>query len=289
MDTFFQILISGLVVGCIYGLVAIGFTTVYNVTNVVNFAQGESSMLAAFITATMIIYGFSLLLSALCGILLVGVLNIIIERVAIRPVGKNVTKGILITIGVSVVLQGLAVVLWGTNAKALPTFSEQQSFAIGNVVIATQALWVIGTSITLMVGLYFFLTRTYLGRTLRACAMNADTAALMGVPAGMVRGLGFFISGGVGAIAGIIIAPMALMQYDSGAALGIKGFIACIIGGFGNPIGAALGGILLGLLEAFASGYISSGMKNAIAFLMLLVFLFIRPGGILGEFDKVKQ
>ncbi|KEA64453.1 High-affinity branched-chain amino acid transport system permease protein LivH [Marinobacterium lacunae] len=289
MDTFFQILISGLVVGCIYGLVAIGFTTVYNVTNVVNFAQGESSMLGALLTATMITFGFSLLLSAVCGILLVGVLNILVERVAIRPVGKNITKGILITIGVSVVLQGLAVVLWGTNAQALPTFSQQQNFNIGNVVVASQALWVIGTSVTLMGGLYLFLTRTYLGRTFRACAMNPDTAALMGIPAGMIRGLGFFMSGGIGAIAGIIIAPMALMQYDSGAALGIKGFIACIIGGFGNPVGAALGGVLLGLLEAFASGYISSGMKNAIAFLMLLVFLFIRPGGILGEFDKVKR
>jgi branched-chain amino acid transport system permease protein len=111
----------------------------------------------------------------------------------------------------------------------------------------------------------------------------------MGIPTSAIRALSFFVSGLVGAIAGIIVAPIALMQYDSGIFLGIKGFVACIIGGFGNPIGAALGGLLLGLLEALATGYLSSGYKNAIAFVVLLAFLFARPGGILGELEQVKR
>jgi branched-chain amino acid transport system permease protein len=119
--------------------------------------------------------------------------------------------------------------------------------------------------------------------------MDPRAAGLMGIPTGAMRGIGFLLSGLTGAIAGVIVAPIALMQYDSGVSLGIKGFVACIIGGFGNPIGAALGGLVLGLLEAFATGYLSSGFKNAIAFVMLLVFLFLRPGGLLGELGTVKR
>ncbi|RZS81013.1 branched-chain amino acid ABC transporter permease [Pigmentiphaga kullae] len=289
MTEFLQYLVSGLVVGCIYGLIAIGFTAVYNVTNIVNFAQGESAMLAALGTSTLLAAGVPLLAAAACCVLLVGLLGMAIERYALRPVGGDALRGIILTIGVSVVLQGSAVVAWGTDAHALPAFSGSASVHLGGVAVPPQVFWVLGTSVVLMALLYLFLTRTYLGRTFRACAMNPQAASLMGIPSGAMRALGFFLSGTVGAIAGIIIAPIALMQYDSGAALGIKGFVACIIGGFGNPVGAAVGGIFLGLLEAFSAGYLSSGFKNAIAFVLLLLFLVARPGGLFGEFDMVKR
>jgi branched-chain amino acid transport system permease protein len=147
-------------------------------------------------------------------------------------------------------------------------------------------LWVIGTAAALVGSLYFFFQHTYLGKMFRACAMNPFAARLVGVRVATMSAISFMLSGTLGAVAGIIIAPIALTQYDSGLQLGIKGFVACIIGGLGNPIGAALGGLLLGILEAFAAGYVSSGYKNAIAFVLLLLFLFFRPGGLLGEMER---
>ena len=147
----------------------------------------------------------------------------------------------------------------------------------------------VGTSLAMMILLWLFFTRTYVGKAFRACSINAAAASLMGIPTATMRAISFFISAFTGAIAGVIVAPIAFMQYDSGIFLGIKGFVACIIGGFGNPVGAALGGLLLGLLESLSAGYLSSGYKNAIAFVVLIAFLFVRPTGILGELEKVRR
>ena len=289
MIEFFQYLASGLVTGCIYGLIAVGYTAVYNVTGVVNFAQGDASMLGALSTVGLVALGVPLPVAVLLAVAFVGTVFVIVERTAVRPAGASVIRGIILTIGVGVALQGLAVIVWGTDAQPLPAFSGEAPVSIGGVTVPRQAFWIVGTTGAMMVALYLFYTKTYLGKAYRACAMDPFAAGLMGIPSGTMRGVGFLLSGTVGAVAGIIIAPIALMQYDSGIFLGIKGFVACIIGGFGNPIGAALGGLLLGLLEAFATGYVSSGLKNAIAFVVLLVFLFARPGGLLGEFDTVKR
>jgi branched-chain amino acid transport system permease protein len=286
---FAQYVASGLVVGAIYGLIAIGFTAVYNVTGIVNFAQGDLAMLGALGAIGLTVAGVPLAPAVVLAAVAVGLLGVVIERVAIRPAGPDVLRGIIITIGVGVSLQGVAVLIWGTDAQPLPAFSGEKPIDLAGVTVPPQALWVVGTAAMLMAGLYLFFARTYLGKAFRACAINAFAASLMGIPTAAIRALSFFVSGLVGAIAGIIVAPIALMQYDSGIFLGIKGFVACIIGGFGNPIGAALGGLLLGLLEALATGYLSSGYKNAIAFVVLLAFLFARPGGILGELEQVKR
>jgi len=289
MIEFFQYLASGVMVGCIYGLIAVGYTAVYNVTGIVNFAQGDESMLGALSAVGLLGLGVPLPLAILLAVLFVGALGVLMERVAIRPAGGNVMRGIIITIGIGVAFQGTAVIVWGTDAQSLPAFSGERPISLGGVTVPPQALWILGTTVLLMLALYVFYTRTYLGKVYRACAMNPYAAGLMGIPTGAMRGVGFLLSGITGAIAGVIIAPIALMQYDSGIFLGIKGFVACIIGGFGNPIGAALGGLVLGLLEAFSTGYLSSGFKNAIAFVVLLVFLFLRPGGLLGEFGAIKR
>ena len=289
MTEFLQYLASGLVVGCIYGLIAIGYTAVYNVTGIVNFAQGDASMLGALSAVALLGAGASLPVAIAVAVLGVGLLGVATERIAIRPAGNDVMRGIIITIGVGVAFQGVAVLVWGTDAQPLPAFSGETPIALGGVTVPPQAFWILGSAALLMVALYVFYTRTYLGRAYRACAMDPQAAGLMGIPTRVMRGIGFLLSGLTGAIAGVIVAPIALMQYDSGVFLGIKGFVACIIGGFGNPIGAALGGLVLGLLEAFATGYLSSGFKNAIAFVMLLAFLFLRPGGLLGEMGTVKR
>ncbi len=289
MVEFAQYLASGVVVGSIYGLIAIGFTAVFNATGIVNFAQGDFSMLGALLAIAALAAGVPLLPAIAIAVLAVGLAASVIERVAIRPVGADVLRGIIITIGVGVCLQGVAVILWGTDAYPLRAFSGEKPIVLGGVTIPPQALWVVGTAAVLMLALHVFLTRTYFGKAFRACALNPFAASLMGIPTERMRLASFFLSGLIGAVAGIIIAPIALMQYDSGIFLGIKGFVACIIGGFGNPIGAAVGGLLLGVLESMATGYLSSGYKNAIAFVVLLVFLFVRPGGLFGELEDVKR
>jgi branched-chain amino acid transport system permease protein len=284
-----QYVASGLVVGAIYGLIGIGFTAVYNVTGIVNFSQGDFASLGALAAIGFVAMGAPLAAALAAAVLLIGLLGVLIERAAIRPAGNDVLRGIVITIGIGVALQGIAVLIWGTDAHALRAFSGERPIRLGSVTVPPQALWVVGTATALMAGLHFFFMRTYIGKAFRACAVNAYAASLMGIPTSTMRAVGFFVSGLSGAIAGVIVAPIAFVQYDSGIFLGIKGFVACIIGGFGNPLGAALGGLLLGLLESLATGYLSSGYKNAIAFVVLLAFLFVRPSGILGELEQVKR
>jgi branched-chain amino acid transport system permease protein len=289
MTEFLQYVASGLVVGAIYGLIGIGFTAVYNVTGIVNFSQGDFASLGALAAIAFLAMGMPLAAAVAVAVLLIGLLGVLLERVAIRPAGNDVLRGIVITIGIGVALQGIAVLIWGTDAHALRAFSGERPIHLGGVTVPPQALWVVGTAAVLMAALYFFFMRTYIGKAFRACAVNTYAASLMGIPTNTMRAVGFFVSGLTGAVAGVIVAPIAFMQYDTGIFLGIKGFVACIIGGFGNPIGAALGGLLLGLLESLATGYLSSGYKNAIAFVVLLAFLFVRPSGILGELGAVKR
>ena len=284
-----QFLLGGLVVGSIYGLVGIGFTGVYNVTGIVNFAQGDFAMMGAMAVIALYAAGVPLLPAIVLAIVIMAVVAAGIERLAIRPLKHDVIRGIIVTIGIGVVLQGAAVLLWGTDAQPMPSFSGEKPIELFGATLLPQAVWVIGTAGVLMIGLHLFFQRTYLGKMFRACAVNPFAAGIVGIRVRTMRIISFALSGMLGAVAGIIIAPIALTQYNSGLSLGIKGFVACIIGGFGSPIGAALGGLVLGVLEAFASGYLSSGYKNAIAFVLLLLFLFLRPGGLLGEMERVRQ
>src|SRR5262245_29038854 len=284
-----QFLLGGLVVGSIYGLVGVGFTGIYNVTGIVNFAQGDFAMVGAMTAIALNITGIPLLPAIVLAILVTCALAALIERTAIRPVRQDVIRGIIITIGIGVVIQGAAVILWGTDAQPMPAFSGERPLEVFGATLLPQSLWVIGTAAVLMTGLHLFFHHTFLGKMFRACAMNPFGTRLVGVRVATMSAISFVISGALGAVAGIIIAPIALTQYDSGLALGIKGFVACIVGGFGNPVGAALGGLLLGILEAFAAGYVSSGYKNAIAFVLLLLFLFLRPGGLLGDMEAVRS
>jgi branched-chain amino acid transport system permease protein len=289
MTELLQYLLGGLVVGSIYGLVGMGYTGVYNVTRIVNFAQGDFAMIGAFGAIAAYEAGVPLGGSVALAVLAVAGLGVLVERFAIRPARAEEGRGIIITLGVGACLQGLAVTLWGTDARALPAFSGERPIAIAGATITPQALWVLGTTVALMVGLQLFFRATYIGKAFRACAVNPYAARLVGIGVHPMHMIAFVLSGALGAIAGIIVAPIVLAQYDTGIPLGIKGFVACIIGGLGNATGAAVGGLLLGVLEAFSTGLLSSGYKNAIAFVLLLAFLLFRPQGMLGELERPER
>jgi branched-chain amino acid transport system permease protein len=286
MSELLQYLLGGLVVGSIYGLVGIGYTGVYNVTRIVNFAQGDFAMLGAMGAIALFEVGLPLPLAIAAAIAGVGVVGAAVERWAIRPARADEVRGIIVTLGVGVLLQGVALKLWGTDAKPMPAFSGDRPLWLGGATIPPQALWVLGTTAVLVLGLHLFFQATYLGKAFRACAVNPYAARLSGIEVQTMTVVSFVLSGVLGAVAGIIVAPIVLAQYDTGIPLGIKGFVACIVGGLGKPTGAAVGGLLLGLLEALAAGLGSSGYKNAIAFVLLLAFLFLRPGGLFGELER---
>lgn len=281
-----QFLIAGLVIGSIYGIVGIGYTVIYNVTGIVNFAQGEFVMIGAVLASVLIDGGVPMILAFLIAMCAVAVIAAAIERFAIRPVRGNVLFAIIITIGVGIVLQGAVVAIWGTDARTIPAFSSTMSIQLGEVTIPTQSLWVLGSACGLMVALAYFFQSTYIGKAFRACAINPTAARFVGIEVRSMSVIAFVISGVLGSLAGFLIAPISLVQYDTGIAVGIKGFVACIVGGLGRPGGAMVGGLVLGVSEAFAAGYVSSGFKNAIAFVLLLLFLRVRPTGLLGDLER---
>lgn len=286
MDQALQLLISGLVVGSIYGLVAIGFTGVYNVTGVVNFAQGDLAMMGAMVAAGLWAQGVSEPWAIVSGIFAGGMLGAIINRFGIQPLKGKLVAAVIVTIGTGIVLQGLAVVIWGTDAQTMPAFSGEQPIAVFGAALPPQALWVLGVALLLIVLLTIFFQYTFAGRAFRACSINPFAAQICGIEARTMGAIAFVLSGTLGAIAGIVAVPITFTSSDIGIPLAIKGFTACIVGGLGSAAGAMIGGLLIGILESFAAGYLSSGYKNAIAFIILLFFLAFRPGGLLGELER---
>lgn len=289
MTEYIQYLAGGLVVGSIYGLVGIGYTGVYNATRIVNFAQGDFAMIGAMTAIALVELAVPLPLAVALAVAATAALGAAVERWAIRPARADEVRGIIVTLGVGVALQGAAVTLWGTDARALPAWSGERPLRFMGATLPPQALWVLAVAGGVMLLLHLFFAATYLGKAFRACAVNPYAARLAGIEVRTMAVLSFVLSGALGALAGIVVAPVVLAQYDSGIPLGIKGFVACIVGGLGHPTGAALGGLVLGVLEAYAAGLLSSGYKNAIAFVLLLGFLLVRPGGLLGELERAER
>ncbi len=278
-----QYFISGLTNGAIYALIALGFGIIYNATTIINFAQGEMVMLGALCAISIYHLVPSLPLAFLGGIVIVSLVGLVFERLALRPV-KDPTPItlIIITVGGAVFFEGVAMLLWGKEAYSLPSFSGDAPLHLGPATILPQNLWVLGITCLSVLALEAFFRLTLLGKAMRATAYNPRAARLVGIAAGRMVQLSFVLSAALGAGAGILIAPLTLGVYDMGAMLGLKGFSAAIIGGLGSLAGGVLGGLLLGLAEAFTSGLISSGYRDAVAFFLLLVVLFLRPQGLLG-------
>ena len=290
LDLLFQYLVAGITYGTIYAIVAIGFNIIYNTTGIINFAQGEFVMLGGMIGVTL--HAFLPMPVAIAGAvaatMLVGAL---IEMLFIRWLRRpSVLRLIVITIGLSIAIRELALLLWGEGVRALPYFTGTavSSLSIGDVHISPQVLWVLGISAVMVAALNFFFARTLLGRQMRACACNREAAQLCGISAKNMVTLSFVLSAGIGALAGCVISPITYVQYDSGSSLALKGFTVAILGGLGNSMAAVVAGLLLGTLESFSIWVMPAAYKDVIAISILLLILFVRPSGLFGNAEAAR-
>jgi branched-chain amino acid transport system permease protein len=277
-----QFIFAGLSTGSIYALVALGFNIIYNVNLLVNLAQGEFVMLGALTMISLYSRGMPMPLAFGASTLLVGGVGILFDRFAIRPLKQpSIMLMILLTLGASTFFKGLALLIWGKDPYTVPSFSKTQSISVLNATFSTQTLWVIGTLIIVYFALRLFLERTIVGKAMKACSENPRAASLMGISVKKFVMISFFLSGAIGAIGGMVVSPISFMVYDEGTMLGLKGFASAVLGGVGSYPGAVVGGLALGLLESFSTGYISSIFKDILAFLALLIILILKPSGLL--------
>lgn len=277
-----QYLATGITNGSIYALIALGFVVIHSVTSVINFAQGEFAMLGALLAISLIAAGLPQGLAVTGAVVGVGAFAAILYQVALRPArDSSALTMIIITIGAALSIRGVALAIWGTEPYAMLPFSSGEPLQVAGAVIRLQSLWVLGVTLLLQPLLHAFFTRTILGRSLRACAVNRLAARLMGIRADRMALLAFGLSGAVGALGGIIITPIIYATYDMGLMLSLKGFVAAVMGGLVNYPAAVAGGFLLGILESLGAGLVSSGYKDAIAFVALFVILLSKPRWIL--------
>ena len=283
MDALLQFVFSGLTVGAVYALVALGFTIIYNASDVVNFAQGEFVMLGGIITWFGHDAGLPLALAAILAIAITTLVGVALNKLAIEPArGAPVVSLIIITIGASILIQGAAQLIFDKQIHRYPAFTGENPIAVMGATILPQSLWVIGGAIATFIGLWMFFSRTLMGKAILATSNNRLAAQLVGINTGWVMTLSFGLSAAIGALAGVLVTPITLVSYDVGVGLALKGFAGAMLGGMGNPKGALVGGIALGLLEALTAGYLSSNYKDAVAFIVILLVLFIKPQGLFG-------
>jgi len=285
-ERFFQNVVSGISMGGIYALVAVGFNIIYNATGIINFAQGEfvmlGGMLMVFFAVTL---QWNLFLALGMTVILVTCIGLILERGCINPLKKPaILTLIMITIAASILLKGITMFIAGKDAFVMDYFSGANSaISWGEIKIPTQTLWILGTVAVVASSLIFFFNFTLVGKAMKACAFDRTAASLMGIPTQRMVMLSFGMSAAIGAMAGAVIMPISMVDYQSGAMFGIKGFGAAILGGLGTNAGAVVAGLLLGILEALTAGYISSHYKHALPLVILLIVLFFKPSGILGS------
>jgi branched-chain amino acid transport system permease protein len=301
MDIFIQQLINGITLGAVYAMVALGYTMVYGIIQLINFAHGEVVMVGAMVAFSVInaLAGsglppvFILLIATACALPACMLLGYAMERIAYRPLRGAPRLAPLITaIGVSIILQHVALMIWTRNPLAFPQIIETESYHIGEATITNVQIAIIGISTLMMAGLAFLVYRTRLGAAMRATAQNAPIAGLMGVDANRIIAATFVIGAGLAAVAGVMVANYyGIAHYTMGSHLGLKAFCAAVLGGIGNLPGAMLGGVLLGVVEALGAGYIGdltnnvfgSNYQDVFAFIVLILVLVFRPSGLLGE------
>ena len=286
----FQFVLSGLTTGSTYALIAIGFSLIHNATGIVNFAQGEFVMLGGMFMVTY--YSFlklPMLLAFILTVLSVAMIGLFLEQGPIRRArSKEILILVMITIGASIFIKGVTMVLWGKNPMTLPPLSGEAPFFLLGAAVMPQSVWIFGITIFIVGALNYFFKGTMTGKAMRAVAANRRSALLTGIPVNRMIMLSFTLSGALGAVAGIMLTPITTTSYEVGVMLGLKGFAAAILGGYGSMIGAVAGGLLLGVFESLSAGLISSEYKDVLAFLVLLAVLFCKPSGLFGR-RKLRQ
>lgn len=280
---FVQFLLSGITIGSTYALAALGFSIIYNASGVINFAQGEFIMLGGMAAAVLVASGVPLPLAILLAVAIAGIVGLIVEKLAIEP-AKNaeVVTLIIITIGASLFLRGLVQVWLGKGTRALPPFSGEKPLEILGATMLPQSLWVLGVTLVVVIVLAWFFNRTLFGKAMLATSHNKLAAQLVGINTKLILMVSFGLAAALGAVGGIIIAPITNTSYDIGVMLGLKGFVAATLGGLGSGTGAIVGGLLLGVVEAMTAGYVSSAYKDAVPFVLILLILFFLPRGLFG-------
>ncbi len=278
-----QFLASGLTAGSIYALVALGFSIIFNASRVINFAQGEFVMIGGMSAVSLVATGMPMPVAILGAVGIAAIVGLALERLAVgRAKNADIVTLIIITIGASIFLRGVAQLVWDKNIHALAPLSGDTPIAFLGATIVPQSLWVLGATVAVVIALSWFFRRTVLGKAMLATSYNPLAAQLVGIDIKKVLFASFGLAAGLGALAGVLIAPITFTSYEVGIMLGLKGFAAAILGGLGSFPGAVVGGLLLGLLESLGAGYVSSAYKDVLAFVLILVVLFFRPDGILG-------
>ena len=289
LATLVHVVVSGLATGSIYALMALALVIIYNATRTLNFAQGDLLMISAFVGWTAYQgLGLPLWVAAIVAVIASGVIALALERIVIRrSIAATHWDVLIITLGLSLMLRAVAGLIWTHDEFPFPSFFDSRPIAIGAVRLAPVSLGVLGASLATMVVLWLLFTRTRIGRAMRAVAQNQNAARLMGISVERVYSTSWMLAAVVGAVAGILVAPIVFLSSKMGLIV-ISGFTAAVIGGFGSMPGAVLGGMLLGVLENLAPLYLPSGIRYSVPFLALILILVVRPAGLLGRVERRK-
>ena len=284
MADFAQFVFAGLTTGAIYALAALGFSVIYNASGVINFAQGDFLMIGGMVAATLAGMHFPLPVAVLVAAVVGVVVGSLLYMLAIRPAkDANVLSLIIITIGASLFIQGAVQLVLGKNQRTLPAFSGDEALSVFGAYVLPQSLWVWGVSIVLVILCTCFFKLTLTGKAMLAVAANRLASQVVGISTSRMLLVSFGLAAGSSAVAGATAAPITTTVYDLGLMLGMKGFVAATLGGLGSGPGAIVGGLLVGLLEAFMAGYVSSAYKDAVPFVLIIVILLVMPQGIFGK------
>jgi branched-chain amino acid transport system permease protein len=279
-----QLLVTGITTGSIYSLIALGYVTIYRTSRIVNLAQGAFVMFGALATYSFLSeLGLPYWLSAILAIVSVVILSLVMYLLVLRPLMRvSLVSIILATIALSILFENLALLRWGGYGKSVPYFTGEQNILIGGVHIPRQSLWVIGLMVVVLIGLYLLTNYTRIGKQMSATAADPGAASLSGVSTGRMVLLAFALSAAIGALGGIAVNPISQTTFASGGAYALWGFVAAILGGWGSSTGAVVGGLGLGLIQNLALGFVPAGNEDAIAYAILILFLYFRPTGVLG-------
>ncbi|MDZ4169440.1 MAG: branched-chain amino acid ABC transporter permease [Coriobacteriia bacterium] len=289
MADLLQFIVAGLKSGAVYALVALGFTLVYGATGAINFAQGEFFMLGGMIGVALAQAGAPLGFAVIGSVLITAVIGGVFELLAVRPIASgDPLRIIMVTIGGSVVIRQLALHVFGPDERPLAPFTAGPSLRVLGAAIERQTVWVWGITAVAVIALAFMYRRTLFGKAMRATSIRRDAARLVGIDAGRMVTVSFALAAALGALGGLVVAPLTQTAFYVGASMGVKGFSAAILGGLGNPVAAVGGGLILGLLESMTAGYINPLYKDAVALIVLLGVLFLRPQGLLGGLGREK-
>jgi branched-chain amino acid transport system permease protein len=285
MEQFIQLLVYGVSIGSVYALIALGFSLVFQTTGLLNFAHHEVMMVGGLIGYSLLNYaGLPIAVTILVAIVICGAISLAIQRYVVARVQRNgggELNIVVATIGIAIIITSLAMLIWGAYPLPYPEVQRSAPLKIGQIIVDPKYLLILAISLASMLVLQVFLKASRFGLAMRATAADAATAALSGIPATRMFALAFTISGGLAAIAGVLVGMLYYASFDMGT-IGLKALTAAVIGGFGSLPGAVLGGLALGILETYGTIYLSSDFNNALAFVMLIVVLLIRPSGLVG-------